>query len=100
LNAIVVQRNKGVDGFLKINGEVKPIPIKIQTKNECIEDAQDALLSACKKNKYPIKVLLRTNDRIHGNLFERQREEGLIIVDSYEDVQERMHQVLAMSNAK
>ena len=39
INAFPVQRNSGIDGFLKDHFEDMPVPVKIQGENETIEDA-------------------------------------------------------------
>lgn len=74
LNAYPVQRNKGIDGFLKINGNIRPIPIKIQRDNEKLEDAKDFLLKSCQKNNFGKKILISNQREIKkyetaGNLF-------------------------------
>jgi len=48
LNAKVVQRNKGIDGFLPQHFQDKPIPIKIQKKNEDLNDSILLLQNAIK----------------------------------------------------
>ena len=58
INGIPVWRNKGIDGFLKVDNSLKPIPIKIQRKNETIDESINLLIQACKKNKYIKKVLI------------------------------------------
>lgn len=58
IGAIPVQRNKGIDGFLTIDGVVKPIPVKIQTKNESLSGAIVSLLKASEKNRFPVKILI------------------------------------------
>ena len=58
INAYPVQRNKGIDGFLKIDGDIKPIPIKIQRINESIVEAECLLIKACEKNQYEKKILI------------------------------------------
>ena len=55
-----VQRNKGIDGFLRINGMVKPIPVKIQREGESFTVARKRLISAAKKNGYERKILIRS----------------------------------------
>ena len=50
IDATPVQRNKGIDGFLKIGNSAKPIPIKIQRFNETIEKARQSLIQASNKS--------------------------------------------------
>ena len=64
INGIPVWRNKGIDGFLKIEDSFKPIPIKVQRKNETTNDAMNLLLKACKANNYVKKVIIiRSNNQ-------------------------------------
>lgn len=85
INATPVQRNKGIDGFLNIDDTVKPIPIKIQRKNETLEKAKQLLLQASNKNKFKVKILIKTNKNREYSLFSfdnnNQQPSDLIIVD-------------------
>ena len=85
LHITPVQRNKGIDGFLKIKGLVKPIPVKIQKENETLEDALRFLIQACKKNKYQKKVLMKTNKLQDTQLFifnNQKHDEDVIVVEN------------------
>lgn len=62
IDAIPVQRNAGIDGFLKTHFEGKPVPVKIQSKNETIEDSIEKLERACKKKEYRLKILIQTKE--------------------------------------
>ncbi|MCB0596212.1 MAG: site-specific DNA-methyltransferase [Lewinellaceae bacterium] len=81
-----VQRNKGIDGFLRINGMVKPIPVKIQREGESFTVARKRLISAAKKNGYERKILIRSPNMIGIQLnfqeFEELNNEKLIIVNN------------------
>ena len=86
LHIIPVQRNKGIDGFLKIQKLVKPIPVRIQKENETLEDALRFLIQACKKNGYQKKILIKTNNLQNTQLlftFDNQKHyESVIVVDN------------------
>jgi site-specific DNA-methyltransferase (adenine-specific) len=85
IDAIPVQRNKGIDGFLKIDNIVKPIPVKIQRDNETIERAIHLLIQATSKNGFKQKVLIKTNNNTESNLFESSNNDihtNLLIVDN------------------
>ena len=70
IDAIPVQRNNGIDGFLKNHFEQKPVPIKIQSEKETIEDAIEKLERACKGKKFNLKILIQTkNDIGNSRLF-------------------------------
>lgn len=72
LNAIPIQRNKGIDGFIKNNGEL--IPVKIQKENETIDDAIKSLEYAVRNKNFPIKILVQTNEKQNSMLFEKETD--------------------------
>lgn len=84
IEAEPVQRNKGIDGFLKIKNAMKPIPVRIQRKSESLENAKSLLLKASKKNGFKLAVLLKTNDNTESTLFNFPEVENknLFIVES------------------
>ena len=85
IDAVPVQRNKGVDGFLKIDNLIKPIPVKIQRNTETIEDARLSLIKAASKNSFEKKILIKTNDKSIGNFpaIESDLEKfNIIVIDN------------------
>jgi site-specific DNA-methyltransferase (adenine-specific) len=70
IQAMPVQRNKGIDGFLTNNGIVQPIPIKIQRDEEGFEEAKMALLNASKNNNYRTMILFSLDKKTNNSLFE------------------------------
>jgi len=86
LNATVVQRNKGIDGFLKNYYEGKPVSIKIQKETESFEEAKSNLLKASKTKECILKILIKTNtDEQFFDYTETENiEENLIVLDSYD----------------
>ncbi|MFH1170633.1 MAG: DNA methyltransferase [Candidatus Vogelbacteria bacterium] len=70
IDATPVQRNKGIDGFLKINSFVKPIPVKIQRFDETLEKAKQLLSQASNKNGFKIRILIKTNNLCEATLFD------------------------------
>ena len=71
INALPVQRNSGIDGFLKSHFEGKPVPVKIQGTHENLDDAIEKLERACKGKKYNLKVVIQTKIDLQENrLFE------------------------------
>lgn len=71
LDALPVQRNSGIDGFLKSHVNGKPVPIKIQGKYESVNDAIEKLEKSCKGKKYHLKILIQTrNEFKEDRLFE------------------------------
>lgn len=84
LEAIPVQRNRGIDGFLKVNGTIRPIPIKIQSEKETLEEARKLLLKASEKNKFPIKILVPLINTI-GNSNSVMSCNGIITVNDFKE---------------
>ena len=85
LHIVPVQRNKGIDGFLKTKQSFKPIPVRIQKESETLESAIQLLLQACQKNGYQKKIIIKTNDLQTAQLFafdDQQRDENMIVVDN------------------
>ena len=72
LNAIPVQRNKGIDGFIR--NENSLIPIKIQKDSETLDDAIASLENAVRGKDFPIKILIQTNEKHNTNLFEKETD--------------------------
>lgn len=83
IEAVPVQRNKGIDGFLKIRDAVKPVPVRIQRESESIDNAKDFLLKASRKSGFKFAVLIKTNDRVNETLFDlpRVNENNLLIAE-------------------
>jgi len=85
LDAIPVQRNSGIDGFLKIHQDGKSIPIKIQKHDETLHEAESKLIQAARKRNCKYMVLVRT----HNNYVQKQPDQitsdkTLFIIDSLE----------------
>ncbi len=62
IDAIPVQRNSGIDGFLKEHYKGKPVPVKIQSVNESLNDAKEKLERSCVNKGYELKILIQTKD--------------------------------------
>lgn len=69
INAFPVQRNAGIDGFLKEHFEEKPVPVKIQGEYETIEDAIEKLEKASYGKNYKMKILIQTKEIEISRLF-------------------------------
>lgn len=71
IDALPVQRNSGIDGFLKTHVNEKPVPVKIQGKHETLNDAIEKLERSCHGKEYHLKILIQTRKESKGNrLFE------------------------------
>lgn len=69
INAFPVQRNLGIDGFLKDHYENMPVPVKIQGEYETIEDAIEKLERATFNKNYPKRIVIQTKDFEMSRLF-------------------------------
>jgi site-specific DNA-methyltransferase (adenine-specific) len=85
INALAVQRNNGIDGFLKVHYLGTSIAVRIQKENETIEEARRQLLKASATKGYILKILVRTTDYSHPGMFDVAHvDDNLLIVDSHE----------------
>ena len=70
INAFPVQRNNGIDGFLKDHCDGKPVPVKIQSNYETIEDAIEKIERASIGKNYPLKIVIQTRETEVSRLFD------------------------------
>lgn len=79
VNALPVQRNSGIDGFLREHSEGKPVPVKIQNEYESLEDAIEKLEKASHGKGYRLKLVIQTRPDKGGNrLFDFNSEVEVI----------------------
>ena len=78
INAFPVQRNSGIDGFLKEHFEGKPVPVKIQGEYETVEDAIEKLERASMGKGYSMKMLIQTKESGMSRLFDFQTDVEII----------------------
>jgi site-specific DNA-methyltransferase (adenine-specific) len=62
IDAIPVQRNSGIDGFLKEHYKGKPVPVKIQSTCESLNDAKEKLERSSVNKGYELKILIQTKE--------------------------------------
>ena len=97
LQIMPVQRNKGIDGFLKTKKSFKPIPVKIQKEEETLENAVALLMQACRKNDYQKKVVIKTNNSQKPKLFSfanQKFDKSVIVVDNLDAFCEEKEKIL------
>jgi site-specific DNA-methyltransferase (adenine-specific) len=82
INAFPVQRNAGIDGFLKEHSDGMPVPVKIQSVYETIEDAIEKLERATVGKNYSTKIVIQTKDSGISRLFDFKTD--VIILKSLE----------------
>ena len=86
LNITPVQRNSGIDGFLKEYIYNKPVSLKIQREDETLEEAANRLLKASKIKQCSFMILIRTDrksTRLNSSDF-NTIPDNMRIIDSYE----------------
>lgn len=82
LGAVPVERNGGIDGFLKFHIENRPVSVKIQQPEEDLETATQKLLKASHAKGCRVMILVRTH-KDNGCLFEPQvLDEKLMVIDA------------------
>ena len=83
IDATVVQRNKGIDGFLKKHYKNTPIPVYIQRENQTLIDAVNLLKLAGDKKGAIKKILIRTNQSspLKGKIMDEMENLDIVIVD-------------------
>ena len=78
INAFPVQRNIGIDGFLKDYCEGKPVPVKIQSDYETIEDAIEKIERASIGKDYTLKIVIQTRETEISRLFDFKSDVEII----------------------
>lgn len=85
MDALIVQRNSGIDGFLKSYYLDTPVAIRIQRENESLEEARKLLLKASATKGCILKILVRTTNCQMLTFTELENvDNNLIIIDSYD----------------
>lgn len=83
LDAVPVERNSGIDGFLRefINGH--PVSIRIQKESEDIETARRKLIMASKSKKCSMMILVRTKAENNLRFFDYTND-NVLVIDAYD----------------
>ncbi|WP_217994049.1 hypothetical protein [Lentibacillus sp. CBA3610] len=86
IDAVPVQRNSGIDGFLSEYYEDKPVPVKIQSDNESLDEAIEKLRHASKKRGCLLSVLVRTkhDHTLFIDDIKQNNHNNILVVDSYD----------------
>ena len=85
INALIVQRNNGLDGFLKTHYMGAPVAIRVQRQNETLEEAKKQLLRASATKSCILKILIRTMPYSSTTMFDIEDiDTNLLIVDSHD----------------
>jgi len=85
MNALIVQRNSGLDGFLKTHHLGAPVAIRVQRPYETVAEAKKHLLRASATKGCILKILIRTTLYQHTAMFELEdADTNLLVVDSHD----------------
>jgi site-specific DNA-methyltransferase (adenine-specific) len=84
LNAVPVERNNGIDGFLKFYINDSPVSIRIQKDDEDLESAKQKLIKASQSKKCKVMILVRTHQRSERLFSLGLDDSSVIIIDSYD----------------
>lgn len=91
LDAFPVQRNAGIDGFLRTSIEGVPVPVKIQADHESLFDAIEKLERASSGKHYPTKIVIQTKTHIGARLFDSGTDVRVIKTIELQTMELRSH---------
>lgn len=101
LNAIPVQRNSGIDGFLKDYLSDRPVSVKIQRENERLDEAVNKLSKASKTKQCRFMILVKTHEDNLSPFNFDSVPENMCIIDSYEvKIEQLINEFKEKSNYK
>lgn len=83
VDAVPVERNSGIDGFLKEYIGGFPVSVKIQKQGESIEVSKRKLINASKTKNCKFMILVKTQKETDNSLF-LWKDENVLIIDSYD----------------
>lgn len=78
INAFPVHRNSGIDGFLRDHFDGVPVPVKIQSETESIDDAIEKLSRASIGKGFKLKIVVQTKDSVAERLFNLQTDVKIV----------------------
>jgi len=83
IDAIPVERNSGIDGFLRNYIDGYPVSVRVQKQAESVEIAKRKLINASKTKNCKLMILIRTQKQIDNSLF-NWNDEDVLVIDSYD----------------
>ena len=83
IEAIPVERNGGIDGFLKSYIDGYPVSVRIQKQAESLEIAKRKLMNASKTKNCKLMILIKTQTEPDNTLF-NWSDENVLVIDSYD----------------
>ena len=89
----IVQRNRGIDAILKKHYMNAPVAVKIQKKNETVEQAVRLLRDAGKKRNCSFTVLILQNEIAPHEIYDVP--DNMIVLNSYElEIHQKIEQYM------
>ena len=83
IESIPVERNGGIDGFLKSYIDGYPVSVRIQKQAESLEIAKRKLMNASKTKNCKLMILIKTQIEPDHTLF-NWSDENVLVIDSYD----------------
>lgn len=84
IDAVPVQRNSGIDGFLKNHIDDGSVAIRIQRDDETLDNTVGKLIKATKSKQCSYKVVIRTHSDLIDVFDYEHIPNGVIILDRYD----------------
>ena len=84
IDAVPVQRNSGIDGFLKEHIDSGSVSIRIQRENETLGETIAKLTKASKTKQCSYMVAIRTHKDIFETVNYHELKSNVIIIDRYD----------------
>ena len=84
IDAVPVQRNSGIDGFLKEHIDEGSVAIRIQREDENLDDTIAKLQKACKTKQCSYMIVIRTHKDCIDTFDYANVSGNLIIIDRYD----------------
>ena len=84
IDAVPVQRNSGIDGFLKEHIDGGSVSIRIQRENETLGETIAKLTKASKTKQCSYMVVIRTHKDIFETVNYHELKSNVIIIDRYD----------------
>lgn len=84
IDAAPVQRNSGIDGFLKEHIDDGSVALRVQRDEETLDDTVAKLQKACKTKKCSYMIVIRTHNDCIDTFDYENIPRNLIIIDRYD----------------
>ena len=84
IDAVPVQRNSGIDGFLKVHTDDGSVALRVQRDVETLDDTVTKLKKACKTKKCSYMIVIRTHTDCIDTFNYESIPKNLIIIDRYD----------------